>query len=152
MSASIFARTLASAAMVDVFAEAPIVEAMLEFEAALAEAEAAEGVIPASAAAPIAPRAARAFDVEALVAEARRAGSLAIPLVKQLTAGSPSTTPRRPAYVHRGSTSQDVIDTRDGARDAARARADRRRARASDRRRCSRSPARHAPRRCSRAR
>ena len=53
MTASIFARTLASAAMVEVFADRSIVAAMLAFEAALAEAEAAEGVIPAGAAAPI---------------------------------------------------------------------------------------------------
>ena len=46
MTASIFARTLASAAMVEVFADRSIVAAMLAFEAALAEAEAAEGVIP----------------------------------------------------------------------------------------------------------
>ena len=60
---------------------------MLAFEAALAEAEAAEGVIPASAVAPIAAACrAGAFDIESLVAEARRAGSLAIPLVKRLTA------------------------------------------------------------------
>ena len=49
MTAAIFARTLASAAMVEVFADRSIVAAMLAFEAALAEAEAAEGVIPASA-------------------------------------------------------------------------------------------------------
>jgi 3-carboxy-cis,cis-muconate cycloisomerase len=44
MTASLFARTLAGAAMLDVFADRAIVDAMLAFEAALAEAEAAEGV------------------------------------------------------------------------------------------------------------
>ena len=41
MTAAIFARTLASAAMTEVFADRSIVAAMLAFEAALAEAEAA---------------------------------------------------------------------------------------------------------------
>jgi len=112
MTAAIFARTLASAAMVDVFADRSIVAAMLAFEAALAEAEAAEGVIPASAVAPIA-AACRAGigDIDSLVDEARRAGSLAIPLVKRLTAAVGERDAPAAAFVHHGSTSQDVIDT-----------------------------------------
>ena len=112
MTASIFERTLASAAMVEVFADRSLVAAMLAFEAALAEAEAAEGVIPASAVAPIV-AACRAGigDIEALVAEARSAGSLAIPLVKRLTAAVAERDAAAAAFVHHGSTSQDVIDT-----------------------------------------
>ena len=49
MTASLFERTLARPAMLDVFADAALVEAMLAFESALAEAEAAAGAIPASA-------------------------------------------------------------------------------------------------------
>jgi 3-carboxy-cis,cis-muconate cycloisomerase len=111
MTASIFARTLASPAMVDVFADRAVVGAMLAFEAALADAEAAEGVIPASAAAPIAAACRGEFDIEALVAEARPAGSLAIPLVKRLTARVAEHDAVAAAFVHRGSTSQDVIDS-----------------------------------------
>jgi 3-carboxy-cis,cis-muconate cycloisomerase len=111
MSASIFARTLASAAMVDAFADRAIVEAMLAFEAALADAEATEGVIPASAAAPIVAACRGAFDIDALVAEARSAGSLAIPLVKRLIARVAEQDAAASAFVHWGSTSQDVIDT-----------------------------------------
>ena len=112
MTASIFARTLASAAMVDVFADRSMVEAMLAFEAALAEAEAAEGVIPASAVAPIVAACRGGFDdIDALVDEARRAGSLAIPLVKRLTARVAERDAAAAAFVHHGSTSQDVIDT-----------------------------------------
>jgi len=48
VTASLFARTLASAAIVDVFGDRSLVAAMLAFEAALADAEAAEGVIPAA--------------------------------------------------------------------------------------------------------
>jgi 3-carboxy-cis,cis-muconate cycloisomerase len=111
MSASIFARTLASAAMADVFADHAVVEAMLAFEAALAEAEAAEGVIPASATAPIGVACRGSFDVEALVADARSAGSLAIPLVKRLSARVAEHDPSAAGFVHWGSTSQDVIDS-----------------------------------------
>jgi 3-carboxy-cis,cis-muconate cycloisomerase len=112
MTAAIFARTLASAAMADVFADRSLVAAMLAFEAALAEAEAAEGVIPASAVAPIV-AACRAGigDIDSLVAEARLAGSLAIPLVKRLTAAVAERDAAASAFVHHGSTSQDVIDT-----------------------------------------
>jgi 3-carboxy-cis,cis-muconate cycloisomerase len=85
---------------------------MLAFEAALAEAEAAEGVIPASAVAPIvAASRAGIGDIDSLVDEARRAGSLAIPLVKRLTAAVAERDAPAAAFVHHGSTSQDVIDT-----------------------------------------
>jgi len=112
MTAAIFARTLASAAMVEVFADRAIVAAMLDFEAALAEAEAAEGAIPTSAVPPIV-AACRAGigDIDSLVDEARRAGSLAIPLVKRLTAAVAERDASAAAFVHHGSTSQDVIDT-----------------------------------------
>jgi 3-carboxy-cis,cis-muconate cycloisomerase len=112
MTAAIFARTLASAAMAEVFSDRSIVAAMLAFEAALAEAEAAEGVIPTSAVAPIvAATQAGVGAIDSLVDEARRAGSLAIPLVSRLTAAVAERDARAAAFVHLGSTSQDVIDT-----------------------------------------
>ena len=112
MTAAIFARTLASAAMAEVFSDRSIVAAMLAFEAALAEAEAAEGVIPTSAVAPIvAATQAGVGAIDSLVVEARRAGSLAIPLVGRLTAAVAERDARAAAFVHLGSTSQDVIDT-----------------------------------------
>ncbi|HEY2189963.1 MAG TPA: lyase family protein, partial [Caldimonas sp.] len=111
MTASIFARTLASAAMLDVFSDRSIVAAMLSFEAALAEAEAAEGVVPASAVAPIADACRAGVDNEAVVAAARGAGSLAIPLVQALTAAVAVRDRAAAGWVHFGSTSQDVIDS-----------------------------------------
>lgn len=111
MTASIFERTLARPAMLDVFGDRSLVDAMLAFEAALAEAEAAEGAIPASAVAPIAAACGSSFDIEAIVAEARPAGSLAIPLVKHLTARVAGHDAGAAGFVHWGSTSQDVIDT-----------------------------------------
>jgi 3-carboxy-cis,cis-muconate cycloisomerase len=112
VAASLFERTLASAAMLDVFGDSSLVAAMLDFEAALAEAAAAEGVVPASAVAPIV-AACRAGidDIETLVADARGAGSLAIPLVRALTAAVAARDPAAAGHVHWGSTSQDVIDS-----------------------------------------
>lgn len=80
---------------------------MARFEAALARASA--GFVPPEHAHTIA-RACEAasFDGRALAAEARRAGTLAIPFVKALTAQVPGEAAR---YVHFGATSQDVIDT-----------------------------------------
>ena len=112
MTGTIFERTLATAAIEAAFADAQIVVAMLTFEAALAEAQAAEGLIPESAAAAIG-AACRGvpFDIEAIVAEARRAGALAIPLVLQLKARVAAAAPEAACFVHHGSTSQDAIDT-----------------------------------------
>jgi len=85
---------------------------VLDFERALARAEASCGVIPASAADGI-ERASRdvRFDLRALVREARRAGTLAIPFVKQLTSAIASHDADAARYVHWGATSQDVLDT-----------------------------------------
>ena len=112
MAGTIFERTLATAGIEAVFGDVAIVAAMLEFEAALAEAEAAEGVIPASAATAIVSACrGEPFDIEAIVAEARSAGALAIPLVLHLKARVASGDAQAAGFVHHGSTSQDVIDT-----------------------------------------
>jgi 3-carboxy-cis,cis-muconate cycloisomerase len=85
---------------------------MLDFEAALARAEAATGVIPQAAAGPIANACkADAFDLAALADAATRSGNLAIPLVNALTARVAKAAPDAARYVHWGATSQDVIDT-----------------------------------------
>jgi len=89
---------------------------MLDFEAALARAEAVVGVIPGRAVEPIA-KACRAesFDLAQLAEAATRSGNLAIPLVKALTAAVAKLDNKADAeaarYVHWGATSQDVIDT-----------------------------------------
>ena len=111
MTASLFERTLARPAMLEVFGDDALVAAMLAFESALAEAEAAAGAIPASAVAPIVAACRTRFDVEAIVVEARLAGSFAIPLVKQLTARVAESDAAAAGFVHWGSTSQDVIDS-----------------------------------------
>jgi len=85
---------------------------MLDFEHALARAEAAVGIIPASAVVSIAKAChAESFDRAALAESAVQAGNLAIPLVKMLTAKVANADPSAARYVHWGATSQDVIDT-----------------------------------------
>ena len=85
---------------------------MLDFEAALARAEAAAGVIPASAPGPIANACkAESFDLVVLAEAATRSGNLAIPLVKALTASVAKVDADAARYVHWGATSQDAIDT-----------------------------------------
>ena len=92
--------------------DAAYLQSMLDVEAALAQAEAAIGVIPAKAVAPIsAASKAALYDISELADAATRAGNLAIPLVKALTAAVAKTDPDAARYVHWGATSQDIIDT-----------------------------------------
>ena len=82
----------------------------LAFEAALAEAQAAEGLLTADEAARIAIACAQLpLDTETLAVEAAHAGTLAIPLVHHLrrSLGDEALA----AKIHWGATSQDVADT-----------------------------------------
>ena len=87
-------------------------QAMLDVEAALADAEADLGIIPRSCVTPIR-TAARAslYDASAIAAEAAVAGNVAIPLVQQLTRHVAAADPDAARYVHWGATSQDILDT-----------------------------------------
>jgi 3-carboxy-cis,cis-muconate cycloisomerase len=108
----LLAPLFSGAAMRAVCDDAAYLQHMLDFEAALARAEAAVGVIPASAIAPIAQACkAEAFELAALAEAATRSGNLAIPLVKALTAAVSKADADAARYVHWGATSQDVIDT-----------------------------------------
>ncbi|MTH48387.1 3-carboxy-cis,cis-muconate cycloisomerase [Intestinirhabdus alba] len=99
-------------ALTAIFSDDRRVQGMLDFEAALAQAQAECGVIPQSAAAPIARTCRAAFiDMAALGEAACAAGNLAIPLIKQLTARVKETDAEAARYVHWGATSQDAIDT-----------------------------------------
>jgi 3-carboxy-cis,cis-muconate cycloisomerase len=91
-----------------IFSPRASVQAMLDVEGALAKAGAAVGLVPADSALAIAAGcSAEAIDLEALYDDAARAGTVVIPLVKWLK----SAIPDHAAYVHVGSTSQDIIDT-----------------------------------------
>lgn len=96
-------------ALAEIFAPASHLAQILAFEAALARAEAHVGLIPPAAAAAIGAACdIDSFDVDGIYREAARAGTLAIPLVKALTARV--ADPGRD-FVHWGATSQDAIDT-----------------------------------------
>jgi 3-carboxy-cis,cis-muconate cycloisomerase len=88
-----------------------LLAAMARFEGALARASARHGLIPAAHADVIARVCGTArFDAIEL-ARAGRAGTLAIPFVKQLTAQVAAVSKEAAAHVHAGATSQDVIDS-----------------------------------------
>ena len=112
MSVSIFDSFLTTTDMIAVFDDAAIVQGMFRFEQALSQAQADEGLLPQSAARAIAGVCnARLYDIPALITAGRRAGSLAIPLVKELTRTVALYDQEAASKVHWGSTSQDVIDT-----------------------------------------
>src|ERR1700761_1114929 len=108
----LLAPMLSSAAMRAVCDDLAYLQHMLDFEAALARAEAAAGIVPPDGAEAIAKACnAGSFDLAALAEAATRSSNLAIPLVKALTAAVARTDPEAARYVHWGATSQDVIDT-----------------------------------------
>ncbi|MGO1310616.1 MAG: 3-carboxy-cis,cis-muconate cycloisomerase, partial [Kluyvera intermedia] len=83
---SLLTPLLRTHALTDFFSDKQSVQGMLDFEAALATAQAQCGVIPASAVKPIVDACrAETLDFTALANAAANAGNLAIPLVKQLT-------------------------------------------------------------------
>src|SRR3989338_8864561 len=112
LSNQLFDRYFISAAMAAVFSDSGLVQGMLDFEAALARAEARVGLIPQSAVAPIeaACRAER-YDFAELAEAIALAGNSAIPLVKALGRQVAAVDPQAERYVHLGATSQDAMDT-----------------------------------------
>ncbi len=98
--------------MREIFSDRGRIQGMLDFEAALARAQARLGVIPkASGPAIEAQCQAKLFDIEALARAAALAGNPAIPMVKALTALVGKKGKEAAGYVHRGATSQDAMDT-----------------------------------------
>lgn len=99
-------------ACTELFGDARLLAAMARFEAALADASSKAGILSVADAKVIAQVCAGArFDAAALARDARRAGTLAIPFVKSLTAQVAAVSPQAARWVHFGATSQDVIDT-----------------------------------------
>nr|WTB35353.1 3-carboxy-cis,cis-muconate cycloisomerase [Streptomyces sp. NBC_00830] len=89
--------------------DSAFLQAMLDAEAALTRAQSACGLAPAGAGRAVTETAdADRFDVRDLALRARSGGNPVIPLVADLTAAVPEDA--RP-YVHRGATSQDILDT-----------------------------------------
>ncbi|KMN23998.1 3-carboxy-cis,cis-muconate cycloisomerase [Pseudomonas helleri] len=112
MSNQLFDAYFTGKAMGAVFCDHGRVQAMLDFEAALARAQASTGLIPSSAVAPIeAACRAELYDFEAMGLAIASAGNSAIPLVKMLGKQIASVSPEAERYVHLGATSQDVMDS-----------------------------------------
>ena len=109
---SIFDGFLSTPETLDAFGDRAVVAAMLRFEAALARAQAAEGLIPeTSADAIVAACDVARFDVAGIVRDSGRAGTVAIPLVKALREAVVARDATAGPHVHFGATSQDVIDS-----------------------------------------
>jgi 3-carboxy-cis,cis-muconate cycloisomerase len=82
--------------------------ALLDAEAALTRTWAGLGLAPAEAATAVNAAAAADLDVQAIALEARDGGNPVIPLVARLTE---AVGEEYGPYVHRGATSQDIMDT-----------------------------------------
>src|SRR3954466_6919939 len=99
----------ASAAMRAVVSDRARLQRMLDFEATLARAEAAVGVITATGAAVIGEACdAERYDIAALVEASAPSGNIAVAVVNALMQAVDKKTAD---FVHWGATSQDVIDT-----------------------------------------
>ncbi|HWA39896.1 MAG TPA: lyase family protein [Burkholderiales bacterium] len=89
-----------------------LLQAMARFEGALAQASAGAGLVSVQDAAVIAKTCANAtFDASAIALEARTAGTMVVPFLKQLRAQVAAVSPRAAEQLHAGATSQDVVDT-----------------------------------------
>ena len=111
-SNQLFDAYFSAESMAEVFCDQGRLQGMLDFEAALARAEAQVGLIPQAAVAPIAQAClASLYDVDALGVAIASAGNSAIPLVKALGKWVAGEDPSAERYVHLGATSQDVMDT-----------------------------------------
>ena len=108
----LFDRYFTQQAMSQIFSDEGRVQGMLDFEAALARAEAAVGAIPAEVVGDIvAACEASLYDFDALAVAIGNAGNSAIPLVKALGRQIASRNETAERYVHMGATSQDVMDS-----------------------------------------
>ena len=96
-------------ALADVFSDASVLDAMLQFETALARSQAALGIIPPHAADAIAQ--VDRIEPACFSEAARECASLAIPFVKTLTDRVREIDPEAADFVHLGATSQDMLDS-----------------------------------------
>jgi len=112
MAARLIESLATTGPLADLFSDQSMLQAMLDFESALARAEARLGVIPQPAATAIRKAAhAENFDVAVLSHDTLRAGTPGIPLAKALTERVAEMNAEAARFVHWGATSQDVADT-----------------------------------------
>src|SRR5262245_49729857 len=108
----ILAPAWAATGVADLVDDNALVTAMLDTEVALAEAQAELGVVFAEAATAIRAAAVHTnIDPAALAAGVRETANPVVAFVEQLTAVVKAVDPSAAEYVHRGSTSQDILDT-----------------------------------------
>jgi 3-carboxy-cis,cis-muconate cycloisomerase len=94
------------------FSDTAAVQSILEFEAALARAQARAGILSEADAKTIGSVCrAELFDLHNLAQAMPCAGNVAIPLLKQLNAAVARQSPGAASHVHYGATSQDALDT-----------------------------------------
>ncbi|MEV7192929.1 3-carboxy-cis,cis-muconate cycloisomerase [Streptomyces sp. NPDC093510] len=106
----LFSPGRAGSAAAEATSDTAFLTTLLTVEAALTRAQASVGLVPREAAAAVTEAAADVgrFDAHDIALRARDGGNPVIPLVADLTAAvSADTAP----YVHRGATSQDILDT-----------------------------------------
>lgn len=108
----LYGELFADGEMSALFEDRAALQGMLDFEAALARAQAVAGVVTDAVADAIAAECrAELYDIAAIGKAATLAGNPAIPLVKALTARVAASDPEAAKWVHYGATSQDVIDS-----------------------------------------
>lgn len=95
----------------DLFGDMAVVAAMVEVEVAWSAALERAGLAPAGSAAAVGKVVLAPDDLAALVEEAEGSGNPLIPLLGQVRAQVRTESPDAAAAVHRGLTSQDVVDT-----------------------------------------
>lgn len=107
---ALFAGVLSRSAAAEAVGDHGWLRALLDAEAALAVASAAAGLVPAAAAAAIADacKDGDRFDVVTLGQLSASAGNPVVPLVRALEA---AVGEEHGSWVHRGATSQDILDT-----------------------------------------
>jgi 3-carboxy-cis,cis-muconate cycloisomerase len=102
----------ASASMRAIMSDRARLQRMLDFEAALARAEAAVGVITATSAAAIGDACdAAIYDIASLVEAQAPSGNITVAVVDALTQQVATRDQAAANFVHWGATSQDVVDT-----------------------------------------
>ncbi|GAB3442034.1 adenylosuccinate lyase family protein [Actinophytocola sediminis] len=112
MDHGILAPAWAATGAAELVDDEALLRAMLDTEVALAEAQAELGVVPARAAAAIRTAAVPAnIDPAKVAAGVRETANPVVAFVGQLTAAVRAVDPDAAEYVHRGSTSQDILDT-----------------------------------------
>ena len=111
MSSHLIESLATTTELAEVFSDRSLLQAMLEFEIALARAEAAAGLIPSGAATAISSSTIDGLDAAEIARTARGTGTVSIGFVASLAARVRLRDAKSADFVHFGATSQDVADT-----------------------------------------